>query len=109
MITIAISAPLFPTIHFFFNPLHPMYLTYHLVSIHEMSTPHLVPSNVYSIIQNYGLILTIIILGTFAVVQMLFIWMIASTILFLTVNVTISALVFRSAIREMTYVKNKCK
>ncbi len=104
MITLAISAPLFPTIHFFFNPWHPMYLTYHLVSIQEMSTSELVQAGVLSVIQNYGLVMTILILGTFAVLQIFFIWVIASTILFLTVNVTISAFVFRSAIREMTYV-----
>lgn len=103
MITLAISAPLLPTIHFLYNPWHPMYLTYHLIAPDQQTrTSEITKITLSSIINKHGIVTTAVSLGTFGAFQILFIWTITSTILFITVNVTISAFVFKSAIGEMT-------
>jgi len=98
MITASISAPIIPTLHYLLNPWHPQYIT-SLLIFHEEDEELDLTIMMYK----YGLALTILLTGSFVMFQIVFIWIVTSTLLFITANVTISAYVLTSAINEMTY------
>ncbi|CAL8100290.1 unnamed protein product [Orchesella dallaii] len=97
MITLAISAPIIPTLHYLLNPWHPQYITSLLISLEEKEELDLT-----IMLYKYGLAMTILLTGTFVMFQIVFIWIVTSTLLFITANVTISAYVLTSTITEMT-------
>lgn len=104
MISIAVAAPILPTIHFVANPWHPFYFTHYLVSQNvQVETGFPSISLLQAAVEKYGLVWVSIALVSFALFQIIMVWIICSAILFIIVDVTVSAFVFTCAVKEMTY------
>lgn len=104
-ITFSITFPILPIIHFLLTPLQLQFFTSLMVPFannDEHTTLDYNNTTIPKIFHLYGAVITAVILVPVLIYQIICMWTITFTFLFVTSHVTISAFVFNSAIKQMT-------